>query len=276
MANNSKPVRVMMWSTPRSVSTAIERSILTLDEAEVFNEMYSAAHHFGPTSNHFPLNYFPLSPKFSFKWVKSELEKDYPGKEVIFAKDFAYALGEDLSLLPTGYTHTILIRNPCSVLRSINHVIKNSYFLSLTGGSLKKHYPGTIFFKELWDLYVYARDTLHQNPVVIDADDFLENPEAMMKLYCEKTGIPFRDSMLSWEPTNIWSINWHSSYALSFAAWMLGYYGKALNSSGFRKADKPKEKVDMSTMDDDLREAVEENMEYYDMLYTNRLVLNME
>ncbi|XP_071947135.1 uncharacterized protein [Antedon mediterranea] len=273
MASEEKTTRIMMWSTPRCVSTAIERSILTLKEAEVFNEMYSAAFHFGPSSSHFPMNYLPLSPGFSYEFVKSELEEEYPGKSVLFGKDFAYALRGNMSLLPSGFIHTFLIRNPREVVVSNDSIIKNSLFLNLTGYSMDKQFDGMILFKEMWDLYVYARDTLHQNPIVIDADDFLKDPEAMMKLYCDKTGIPFRKTMLTWRPTNVWRINWHSSYALSLAGWLLGYYGKSLTSTGFQQVKKPKRKLDLNSIGDKSLKAIDDNMKYYESLYDNRLVL---
>ncbi|XP_033124294.1 branched-chain-amino-acid aminotransferase-like protein 1 [Anneissia japonica] len=271
MANNNKLVRVMMWSAPRSMSTAIERSILTLEDAEVFNEMYCAVQHFGSCSSHFPIR---LSPYFSYQWVKDELEKNYPGKNVVFGKDFAYALDGDYRYLPKGFTHTILIRNPNSVFNSIKRVIKNSFLLRWFSNRIETHFPDTLLFKHLWDLYTHARDNLQQTPIVIDADDFAKNPEAMMQLYCHKTGIPFRKSMLKWKPTNIWSINWHCSYALSFAGWCLGYYTSLLSSSGFWQSKKTDDFVEFDATDDEARRLASENMKYYDMLYANRLVLH--
>ncbi|XP_071947136.1 uncharacterized protein [Antedon mediterranea] len=267
-SKSNNPVRVMMWSTPRSLSTAIARSIVMLEEAQVFNEMYSAVFNFRKESNQ-----FPISSSFSYEWAKSELEKDYLGKHVIFGKDFAHAVRGNMDLLPSGFTHTFLIRNPKKVVTSLNRVIKKSYVLSLTGGSIGKHYDDMILCKEMWDLYVYARDTLHQNPIVIDADDFLKDPEAMMKLYCDKTAIPFRKTMLKWQPTNIWRINWRSSYILTMCAWWFGYYGNSLNSTGFQKADKQTEDTDLSMIDEKSLKAINDNMEYYHSLYANRLVL---
>ncbi|MEM9605761.1 MAG: sulfotransferase family protein, partial [Pseudomonadota bacterium] len=37
-------------------------------------------------------------------------------------------------------------------------------------------------------------------PPVIDSDDVLENPEAMVSAFCDAVGIPFIPEALSWEP----------------------------------------------------------------------------
>lgn len=36
------------------------------------------------------------------------------------------------------------------------------------------------------------------NVTVIDADDMLDNPEGIIRAYCDKTGIDFKDTMLNW------------------------------------------------------------------------------
>ena len=54
-------------------------------------------------------------------------------------------------------------------------------------------------WQELYDLYNYITKTLGQCAVVINAADLLNNPEEMMKLYCEAIEIPFEPHITSWE-----------------------------------------------------------------------------
>ena len=48
----------------------------------------------------------------AYEFVKSIQEADYPDKQLVFYKDMAYGLQGKYELLPEGYRHTFLIRNP--------------------------------------------------------------------------------------------------------------------------------------------------------------------
>ena len=48
-------------------------------------------------------------------------------------------------------------------------------------------YPG---IRQLYELRVYkVVQQVDPNPLVLDADDLLENPKEMMQLYCSSTGL---------------------------------------------------------------------------------------
>ena len=53
--------------------------------------------------------------------------------------------------------------------------------------------------QELYDLCNYITKTLGNRAVVINAADLQNNPEEMMKLYCEATEIPFEPHVMSWD-----------------------------------------------------------------------------
>jgi hypothetical protein len=44
-----------------------------------------------------------------------------------------------------------------------------------------------------------VKRNINKNPIVIDSDDILTNPEQMLKLLCEKLGIRFDNQMLRWK-----------------------------------------------------------------------------
>lgn len=53
-------------------------------------------------------------------------------------------------------------------------------------------------------------------PAVLDARDFLENPEGMLRLLCDRLGVPFLPAMLSWpagpRPTDgVWAKHWYDA-----------------------------------------------------------------
>jgi hypothetical protein len=68
---------------------------------------------------------------------------------------------------------------------------------------------------------------------VVDARDFSENPEAVIRAYCKRLDIPFRSDALSWEKREVpeWEM-WD------------GWHDRAQNSTGIRP-QKPKEAVEL-------------------------------
>jgi hypothetical protein len=61
--------------------------------------------------------------------------------------------------------------------------------------------PGEAGYVELRRLldYLVAEGVVDKdNLVVLDADDMLDNPEAAIRMYCEKVGIDFSSKMLQW------------------------------------------------------------------------------
>jgi hypothetical protein len=60
-------------------------------------------------------------------------------------------------------------------------------------------------------------------PPLVDASDLLADPNKIVKQYCESLGVPFDQSMLSWESGNVSAFN----------AWQ-GYHTAAEQSTGFK------------------------------------------
>ncbi|XP_033111294.1 branched-chain-amino-acid aminotransferase-like protein 2 [Anneissia japonica] len=269
MASEST-TRVILWSAPRCMSTAFMRSINTLDDSVVFHENFTAAYLFGPEGNGKKL--FSLAPYYTYDYVKALLEQEIPNKEVIFVKDFPFALKGNFEKIPDGYVHTFLIRNPTKVFMSIrdqyNTWIKRLYL----GKEIQTYQPASRkFFEDLWKLYVYVKDNLKKPALIIDVDDFLRDPEAMMKIYCQSTGIPFRKSMLSWEPCSVWKMDWHCSTVLKFCGWWNGWYDKMLNSNGFGKSKMRTTIPDVTMLPKDVRDVVEISEPYYKLMYDKRI-----
>ncbi|XP_033111292.1 branched-chain-amino-acid aminotransferase-like protein 2 [Anneissia japonica] len=271
-SGTSSPLRVIVWSAPRCMSTAFTRSIMTLDESEVLHENFAAAYFLGPER---PLRLgrkgLCLAPYYTYDYVKTMFEQDVPGKKVIFAKDFPFALQGKYDKLPENYVHTFLIRNPTKVFMSIRDRY-NTWFRQLYFGTEIQTYQPEChqFFEEIWKLYDHLKNKLMKPVIVIDVDDFLKDPEAMMKIYCQATGIPFRRSMLSWKPRGIRQMDWQCSSILNICAWLLGWYDNALNSNGFRKSRSPTRIPKKSMLPPDIRKAVEISEPYYKLLYDER------
>ncbi|KAL8955348.1 MAG: hypothetical protein Q9183_006689, partial [Haloplaca sp. 2 TL-2023] len=73
-------------------------------------------------------------------------------------------------------------------------------------------------------------------PLVIDADDFLVNPDAVVQLLCSRLSIPYSSSMLSWDKPE------DHAFAQSLFAKFAGYHEDALNSTGMKPKSPAPEK----------------------------------
>ena len=92
--------------------------------------------------------------------------------------------------------HTFLIRSPLKSIPSCCRACNKCGFSSL---------PSENGIRELYDLFKTVQQ-VDPTPVVIDADDLLMNPRGLMEQYCNATGLPFEESMLSWTPGVVLSL----------------------------------------------------------------------
>ncbi|WP_258177599.1 sulfotransferase-like domain-containing protein [Streptomyces solincola] len=169
-----------MWSAPRSRSTAFERMMMERGDFTVLHEPFSHVKDFGTAT-------------VRGREVTSEREliaelRGLPG--LTFLKDttdFAYPelLTSQGFLRET--VHSFILRHPREVIES--HFALNS---GLTRDE--------IGFARLWEIHQAVLEAGGPEPVVVDSDDLLDRPEATVRAFCERVGIPFVPAALQWKP----------------------------------------------------------------------------
>ncbi|MDH3682991.1 MAG: sulfotransferase [Acidimicrobiia bacterium] len=200
-------VRIAMWSGPRNLSTALMRSWENREDTVVLDEpLY--AHYLAVTG------------------------LDHPGRDEIIADgpvDAGEAIGRCLGRLPPGVAisyqkhmshhllpdldrdwldevrNLLLIRHPVRVLASYTRVRDD---VTLTDLGL----PQQLELAERAEL-------------IIDAGDFLGDPERYQRAICAHLGIPFSPAMLRWRAgprasDGRWARHWYAAVEAStgFAA----------------------------------------------------------
>uniref|UniRef100_A0A1I8GSR1 Sulfotransfer_1 domain-containing protein n=2 Tax=Macrostomum lignano TaxID=282301 RepID=A0A1I8GSR1_9PLAT len=251
-SNVGKPT--MLWAVPRSISTAFFRAMENHPNTRVYLEPYSKAYYFGPERVSSRYADQPVQEECTFLSVKNTLESAgsaSPDKQV-FVKDMAYYLYgnkyEPKELLPSGYRHTFLVRDPHKTVKSL---YKMSINTQLTGwDSFDEHEIG---FKELWSLYELIQTIEDEPPIVIDADDLLQQPEDYFKAYCSRIGLPYEPSMLKWDAARD-SIAAKDEWA--------GWFEGVLGTTSFVKplARKRQPSIDLP---DYVMLSIERNLPYY-------------
>ncbi|XP_033123369.1 uncharacterized protein LOC117122008 [Anneissia japonica] len=273
---DQKQIRVMLWCVPRAGSTAFLRCIAGRDDVKAFRELFVACRFFGPnaTSGFAKELNAPVENEFTYEKVKEKLEADYDFP-VIFAKDGAKSIYGHYNCIPKGFQHTFLIKKPSKIHMSKKRLFDN-YKVSIasdknaTYDQTTDDHSGSPLY-EMLELVKYVRDVLKQEIIIIDGDDLLANPEAMMKKWCESVGIPFRPEMMTWKKNC--NVNWEMSEGHKM---MMDIFPKAsynaLNSVGF-SSHVAAEEVDKTDIPEDVLKCIEASEPYYKELYAMRMTV---
>ncbi len=194
-------VRVAMWSGPRNISTAMMRAWENRPDTVVVDEPLYAAYLHRTGVVHPARDEVIASQPTDVDAVVAGLRAPLPeGRTVHYAKHMTQHLapGQDLSWV-RDFRNVLLVRDPAEVVASY---VK----------SREACEPEDIGLLQQLDLL----DQLEEPPPVIDAADFLGDPEAHLRWLCGWLGIPFTDRMLAWPPgprdsDGVWAPHWYDA-----------------------------------------------------------------
>ncbi|CAD7696554.1 unnamed protein product [Ostreobium quekettii] len=259
--------RVILWTCPRSLSTAFLRSIATLPNAQVFHELFSTVHYYAsderrPKNDDGGTAPPPFDP--TMKAAAGILKANYPDKDAVFAKEMAYCVEGQLEALEaegifgpdSGFVHSFLIR---SADRAVYSLYKASVDERLTGWS--SFDPSEAGFRQLRELYDFVKDRSAGAPVVIDADDLQSAPEETMRSYCDAVGIGYKEGMTRWEPGPVPGSIWE------------GWHEEVEKSSGIIRVDAAARKaVPTGDLPPEVLRCIEACMPHYALLQEARIL----
>jgi hypothetical protein len=203
-ASGGRPARLAMWSGPRNISTALMRSWENRRDTVVVDE--------------------PLYPHFL-----AATGIDHPGRDEVIAvgeTDWQVAVEGLLAPLPNdvavfyqkhmahhllpgmehdwmrSLTNVLLIRDPREVVASY---VKSREHVTADDIGLPQQ-------TMLYDEWVAWGETPH----VIDAADFLRDPEAYLRRLCDLVEVEFTNRMLSWpagprDTDGVWGPYWYDA-----------------------------------------------------------------
>ena len=240
--------------------------MMELDNSKVFHEPYLQPFYYGPERQSERFKHVSVDEKKTYNATGKPLLNEYDGIDLVFSKDMAYFVYNHFDeLLRDGlrnFQHTFLIRNPSKTIQSLYAASMNT---QLTGWDYfdPEEDAG---FKELLELYSFIVANKDDNPVVVDADDLLEDPEGIMRAYCEGTSVKFNRRMLEWEAQHV--PEWKTCG---------GWHVNAISSSGFHRKDPRNRKIkedkeaEEERLPDIIMQTIEESMPYYNELYKKRI-----
>jgi sulfotransferase family protein len=196
----SEPVRIAMWSGPRTVSTALLRAWENRPDTVVADEPLYAFYLDRTGLEHPGREQVIASQPTSWATVIRELTTGSlpAGRTVFYAKHMTHHLLPEVdreALAPLR--HAFLIRDPRELLASYARVRATPTLDDL----------GLWQQAEIFDRF---------GGPVIDSRDLLERPEAMLRALCAALDVPFTTAMLSWpagprDTDGVWAPHWYDS-----------------------------------------------------------------
>jgi hypothetical protein len=176
------PSILSLWSAPRCRSTAFSRMIAERGDFRVVHEPFSQLSDFGEA-------------EVAEHTVRSEDELidalfQLAGRGPLFFKDttdFRYPVVLTNHRFLTEVTHTFIIRDPARAIAS--HYRLNP--------RLSRDEVGFSRLSEIFDAVAAATG---RTPVVVDADELVADPAAVVRAYCLRLDMPFLPEALQWSP----------------------------------------------------------------------------
>ena len=251
--------RVLLWTAPRCLSTAFERSIRNLPKSKVFHEPFSGPYISELESRKGANREQQIDAQVTYETVCRQLQADYSGVDLVFSKDIAICVNEKFDLfLQEGFEdfqHSFLIRDPRKSVPSLYRLFK-------TPGLTGREHASPVYagFKELHELFQFVRQHLDTSPVVVDADDLLENPEGIMRAYCAKVGLKYQENMTRWSPGPV------AGFECQWSDW----HKNLLVSTGITRAEHKAQEVP-EDLPEEVKHIVTECIPYYEAAHESRI-----
>ena len=196
--------RVAMWSGPRNISTAMMRAWENRPDTVVVDEPFYAAYLAATGLDHPARDEVLAAQPTDPESVVAGLSEALPAGAVVqYVKQMTHHLLPHQRLdWVGGWRNVLLIRTPEEVVAS--------YLRSRA--ECEPDDIGLLQQDRLLDVLTEAGE----HPPVIDAADFLRDPEGHLRWLCHWLGIDFTDRMLSWpagprDSDGVWAPHWYDA-----------------------------------------------------------------
>lgn len=245
-----RTVRIAMWSGPRNISTTLMRSFENRADTAVIDEPFYAAYLEATGLDH-PMRAAVLGAQ-SRDWAtvaRMLVEAPPLGRPVWYQKHMAQHMVPEFGRSWIDeVTNAFLIRAPEAVLAS---------YLAKRGTATLDD----IGLEAQLDLFDRVADRTGAAPAVLEAQDVLSDPAAMLGALCTYCGIAFDPAMLTWP----------AGRRPSDGVWAPAWYDQVERSTGFGPA---RPEIAFDDLDERLKPIAALARPFYDRLAAFRLRRN--
>ena len=203
------PIRIAMWSGPRNISTAMMRSFSSRADCAVTDEPFYGA--FLKTSGEAQPMADAVIADMDCDWqsVAAAMRGAAPdNKSVWYQKHMPHHMVGPVDILDfPDHAHAFLIHDPDLVVAS--YAAKNDL-----------RAPHLLGFAQMVEYHSRISDYLGHAAPVIDSNDILADPPAMLRALCSTLGIGWDPAMLGWPKgrhpgDGIWGSHWYNAVEAS-------------------------------------------------------------
>ena len=201
--SRTKVKKIMLWSSPRNISTALMYSFAQRSDTKVVDEPFYAYYltHVNTKVDHPGKREIINSQSSSFNEIVSEMEM-FMEKDVLFIKNMTHHLAKTNVNFSRNWYHVILTRSPQSAYVSFKKVISNPTVLDM---GYKEQYAIALKFKKK-NIPFY----------ILSSEELLNSPKKELKNLCDYLKINFDNNMLSWDrggikEDGIWAKFWYEN-----------------------------------------------------------------
>lgn len=207
----AEPVRVAVWSGPRTLSTALMRSWENRSDTAVVDEPFYAVYLAATGLGHPGRDAVLASQPADWRAVAAALSGPVPGGAPVWVqKHMAHHLlphvGREWLDAPS-FRHAFLIRDPAAAVVSLDRVTPDPA-LADTG------------LPQQVELFERMSERDGTAPPVVDTADLLRDPRGVLHALCGALGLAFDPAMLAWPPgpratDGVWAEHWYASVEAS-------------------------------------------------------------
>jgi hypothetical protein len=198
-------IRIAMWSGPRNLSTAMMRTFGSRPDTFVSDEPFYGCFLEDSGANHPMRDETIAAMDCDWRSVMETLRGDPPdGSPIWYQKHMWHHMTGPIGYSDfEGFRHAFLIREPERMIASYLGKRETAAFEDF---GLEKQVE--FFDRE-------AERFGHPSPVV-DANDILADPQAMLSKLCAALAIPWDPAMLGWAPgrrktDGVWAPHWYGA-----------------------------------------------------------------
>lgn len=218
---------IALWSHPRSMSTALERSFIERGDFTVFHEEFAYVFFMHEQRAEIPHKHPEPEHPLTYPEIKERMEAARR-RGPVFHKDFPYHALDHLLNDPdylVGQSNTFLIRDPLESV--LSHATVHP--------DLTREVLG---YEQLARLFDEIRDLTGSTPPLINAADLAADSAGTLAAYCAAVGIDYRPEALNWPAGEVsdWKTwrGWHDDVAASSG------FARPARSYRFTLAEEPR------------------------------------
>lgn len=201
--SRTKVKKIMLWSSPRNISTALMYSFAQRSDTKVVDEPFYAYYltHVNTKVDHPGKREIINSQSSNINEIVSKMEM-FMEKDVLFIKNMTHHLAKTNVNFSRNWFHIILTRSPQSSYISFKKVISNPTVLDL---GYKEQYAIALKFKKK-NIPFY----------ILSSEELLNSPKKELENLCDYLKINFDNNMLSWDrggikEDGIWAKYWYEN-----------------------------------------------------------------